>query len=392
MRVLRLAVVVLATVDENSLKPKAAELASANPKEMDKRDAAADPNFPIDLENLDLNLGDLFNEEKMEEMKQQAGPAFEKLKKMFLQPQGEGDEECVECEGVAKLLEMFRGMGPAPADESDPSADKGDSSADEVKFNLDDLFDAKKLQELQQQIAPMVNDLMKNFTPPQPQQAEDGKTPEAVSESDDAPEKKMENAPQPDFNLADLFNEEKMAEIQEQIQEMQKKVLPMIQQFGPIVQNLMKQFAPPSTEVETPEAKTTVANDSDFVKMMEGLQDEENLMFDRFYLEAMAEEFKDVLPFTVDELKEVIAEEAEKADTNKDGKIDAREVVERLKVMVIEQVDADKDGAVSEQEVLKVARAILENMGVKANDDQIGELIRALDKNGDGKVTPEELE
>ena len=58
--------------------------------------------------------------------------------------------------------------------------------------------------------------------------------------------------------------------------------------------------------------------------------------FDRFYLEAMADEFENILPFTADEIKEVISEEAEKADANEDGKIDAREVVERLKAMVIE--------------------------------------------------------
>jgi len=109
-------------------------------------------------------------------------------------------------------------------------------------------------------------------------------------------------------------------------------------------------------------------------------------------LEAMADEFENFFPFAADEVKEVIAEEAEKADANKDGKIDAREVVERLKAMVIEQLDDDKDGAVSEQELRKVAGAILENMGVLANDEQIEELFRALDKNGDGKVTPEDME
>ena len=50
----------------------------------------------------------------------------------------------------------------------------------------------------------------------------------------------------------------------------------------------------------------------------------------------MADEFENILPFTADEIKEVISEEAEKADANEDGKIDAREVVERLKAMVIE--------------------------------------------------------
>jgi len=248
----------------------------------------------------------------------------------------------------------------------------------------------------------MVEGFMKNLVPAQPQQAEDGKTPEAVSESDDAPKavsksddapkKKMENAPQPEFNLADLFNEEKMGQIQEQIQQMQQKVLPMIQMVEPLVQNFMKQIAPPSSAVETPEANTTVPEYSDFERIMEQIKDEENLMFDRFYLEAMADEFENVLPFTADEVKEVISEEAEKADANKDGKIDAREVVERLKAMVIEQLDDDKDGAVSEQELRKVAGAIFESIGVSVNDEQIEELFRALDKNGDGKVTPEDME
>merc|ERR550534_1158002 len=226
-----------------------------------------------------------------------------------MQPQeGQGDEECVECEGVAKLLDLFRGMAPAPADQSAPyadksdasgdksdaSADKGDASADLAQFNIADLFDQKKMEELQQKFAPMVEGFMKNLLPAQPQQAEDGKTPKAVSESDDAPKKKMENAPQPEFNLADLFNEEKMAQIQEQIQQ---KVLPMIQMFGPVIQNLMNQFAPPSAEVETPEANATVPEDSDFERIMEQIKDEENLMFDRFYLEAMAEEFENILPF-----------------------------------------------------------------------------------------------
>merc|ERR1719187_3086480 len=136
---------------------------------------------------------------------------------------------------------------------------------------------------------------------------------------------------------------------------------------GPLVQNFMKQIAPPSSAVETPEANTTVPEDSDFERIMEQIKDEENLMFDRFYLEAMADE-------------------------NKDGKIDAREVVERLKAMVIEQLDDDKDGAVSEQELRKVAGAIFESMGVSVNDGQIEELFRALDKNGDGEVTPEDME
>ena len=35
------------------------------------------------------------------------------------------------------------------------------------------------------------------------------------------------------------------------------EVLPMIQMAGPILQNLMNQFAPPSAEVETPEVFTT---------------------------------------------------------------------------------------------------------------------------------------
>jgi len=297
-------------------------------------------------------------------------------------------------------------MAPAPADQGAPSADKSDASADKsdasadlAQFNIADLFDQKKMEELQQKFAPMVEGFMKNLVPAQPQQAEDGKTPEAVSESDDAPKavsesddapkKKMENAPQPEFNLADLFNEEKMGQIQEQIQQ---KVLPMIQMAGPLIQNLMNQFAPPSAEVETPEANTTVPEDSDFERIMEQIKDEENLMFDRFYLEAMADEFENILPFTADEIKEVISEEAEKADANEDGKIDAREVVERLKAMVIEQLDDDKDGAVSEQELRKVAGAIFESMGVSVNDGQIEELFRALDKNGDGEVTPEDME
>jgi len=320
MRVLRLAVLVLATVDEDFLEPKAAELASANPKEsspvfqnvmgklMDLKKQSEDGEVLSEASVKNLIEGFGIDEEKINEVKERAGPMFQKVMGQILDPkkQSEGGED---------PLKMISGM-----------------------FGIDE----EKINELKEQFMPMFAEAAQNLGKLfEPEEDQDGERLNAIGQ---------------------LFK--------------------MVQKMGVSAQD-------ESESVEEEDSEDD-AEFGDFVKLA---QDKENLRFDIDILNAIAENIIDDLPFTLDEVKNAILNEANEADDfgNNDGKVSLVEVINQLKGKIVERVDDDEDGSVSRRELRKAAAAVLGFMNLSFSDEQIDHLYSVLDKDQDGDVTLEEM-
>jgi len=321
MRVLRLAVLVLATVDENFLEPKAAELASANPKEsspvfqnvmgklmdLTKQSEDGEVLSETSVKKLIEEFG--IDEEKINEVKERAGPIFQKVMGQILDPkkQSEGGED-----PQKMISEMFG-------------------------------IDEEKINELKEQFMPTIAEAAQNLGKLfEPEEGQDGEKLNAIGQ---------------------LFK--------------------MVQNMGVLAQD----------ESESAEEEDSEDDDAEFGDFVKLAQDKENLRFDIDILNAITENIIDDLPFTLDEVKNAILNEANEADEfgNNDGKVSLVEVINQLKGKIVERVDDDEDGSVSRRELRKAATAVLGFMNLSFSDEQIDHLYRVLDKDQDGDVTLEEM-
>lgn len=80
----------------------------------------------------------------------------------------------------------------------------------------------------------------------------------------------------------------------------------------------------------------------------------------------------------------------QRLDANGDGKLSKDELPERFGQRIM-QADADKDGVVTKEEFAEIAKQMGGGRGGPGGQQDVGQLFARADKNGDGKLTKDEL-